>query len=490
MTDSVAGTFTAAYGPDGELTTETLPGGYTLNLSFNEVGEDTARLYTRDSDGTILLADTVDYSTHGQIVHHSGTAGDTTERNHVYDKTGRLVRTDDTAADETCTRRAYTLDANSNRTGLATSTGTAGTGCTDTGATTVTNTYDSADRLIASGVSYDASGRTTTQAGGATIEYYAHDLLRRQTTGTQRQTWGLDAAGRLASWTTERQNTDGTWSQTGQKANHYGSANDSPDWVAEDSSGTISRNVRGLTGTLEAITGATDGTSLQLTGIHGDIGVTLPLDPTKAPTVLRQDEYGNLASGSATARYGWLGSELRSSETPTGAILMGVRLYDPSQGRFLSMDPVLGGSDNAYEYASADPVNQVDLNGKWHRWRTKYYFWGKAVGHSWSYWDSWGWDAGWHTGSSVRIYFNWWATKKLANEGPYLLGAWGFIAAVVAAINVYAGAIAAILGVHLALIVWAAYRAKERSKCLKVFATSKWVGSYPVSSLYYSYVRC
>jgi len=490
MTDSVAGTFTATYGPDGELTSETLPGGYTLKLGFNEIGEDTSRIYTRDADGTIVLADTVDYSTHGQIVHHNGTAGDTTEQTYAYDKAGRLTRTDDTAADETCTRRAYTLDANSNRTGLATSTGAAGAGCTDTGATTVTSTYDSADRVIATGVAYDAFGRTTTQANGTTIEYYANDLVRRQTAGTQRQTWNLDAAGRLASWTTEQQNTDGTWSQTAQKTNHYGSSIDSPDWVAESSTGIITRNVRGLTTKLEAITAATGGTVLQLTGIHGDIGVTLPLDTTQAPSVLRHDEYGNPVTGSATARYGWLGGEQRSSETPTGAILMGVRMYDPSQGRFLSMDPVPGGGDNAYEYAGADPINQTDLDGKWHRWRTKYYFFGKVVGHTWSYWDSWGWDAGWHTGASVRVYFNWWATKKMANEGPYILTIWGFISAVIAVINIYAGAIAAIYGAYAALIVYWAYRAKERGKCLKLFTTSKWVGTYPVSYISYSYVRC
>lgn len=490
MTDSVAGTFTAAFGPDGELTTETLPGGYTLNLGYNEIGEDTSRVYTRDTDGMIVLADTVDYSTHGQIVHHNGTAGDTTEQNYLYDKAGRLTRTDDTAADETCTRRAYALDANSNRTGLSTTAGAAAGGCTDTGATTVTSSYDSADRLVGTGVAYDAFGRTTSQASGTTIEYYANDLVRRQTAGTVRQTWSLDASGRLAGWTTEKQNTGGTWTQTAQKTNHYGSSNDSPDWVAEDTTGIITRNVRGLTGKLEAITAASGGTVLQLTGIHGDIGVTLPLDTTQAPTVLRQDEYGNPIAGSATARYGWLGGELRSSETPTGAILMGVRLYDPSQGRFLSMDPVPGGSDNAYEYAGADPNNQVDLDGKWHRWRTKYYFWGKVVGHSWSYWDYWGWDAGWHVGSSTRVYFNKWATNKMANEGPYILTIWGFVAGVIACINVYAGAIVAIYGLYAALIVYWAYRAKERGKCLKLFTTAKWVGSYPANYINYSYVRC
>jgi hypothetical protein len=43
---------------------------------------------------------------------------------------------------------------------------------------------------------------------------------------------------------------------------------------------------------------------------------------------------------------------------------MGVRSYVPSLGRFISTDPVAGGSANAYDYANADPVNQFDLNGQ------------------------------------------------------------------------------------------------------------------------------
>ena len=43
---------------------------------------------------------------------------------------------------------------------------------------------------------------------------------------------------------------------------------------------------------------------------------------------------------------------------------MGVRLYNPATGRFLQVDPVLGGSDNPYDYARHDPVNIFDLDGR------------------------------------------------------------------------------------------------------------------------------
>ncbi|MFF7364607.1 RHS repeat-associated core domain-containing protein [Streptomyces sp. NPDC008125] len=368
-TDSVAGTFTAAYDSDGELATEALPGGYTLNVTQDETGTETSRVYTRDSDNVVVSSDTADHSAQDQTVDETGSNGQTRARSYSYDAAGRLTRADDTAPDGSCTRRDYTFDKNTNRTALATATSAGGTDCTTTGAATTAYTYDSADRLTTSGTVYDALGRTTTQATGATIGYYANDLVRTQTSGTNRQTWTLDAAGRLAAWTTETQAADSTWSQTGSKANHYGADSDSPDWTQETAS-AVTRNVQGIDGDLDAVTSATGDTVLQLTDLHGDTTVQLPLDTTKSATALSYDEYGNPENDSTAARYGWLGSKQRSSETVTGATLMGVRLYDPTTGRFLSVDPIPGGNANAYEYCTGDPINCLDLDGRfgWGKW--------------------------------------------------------------------------------------------------------------------------
>ncbi|GHF36317.1 hypothetical protein GCM10018783_00760 [Streptomyces griseosporeus] len=264
----------------------------------------------------------------------------------------------DTSTDAYCTMRTYTFDKNSNRTSRATATAAVNADCTTTGATTTTYAYDSADRLVNSGYVYDAFGRTTSRPG-VTLAYYANDLIHQETSGARRQTWTLDATLRLRGWTAES-NSSGSWTQTATKVNHYGSDDDSPRWITEASAGTVTRNIQGLDGTLAATSTKTGGVILQLANLHGDITLQLPADSSVAPTVLDADEYGNPRAGQPTARYAWLGGKQRSDETETGLTLMGMRLYDPSTRRFLSTDPVRGGSANAYEQVSCaiEPVSR------------------------------------------------------------------------------------------------------------------------------------
>jgi RHS repeat-associated protein len=360
VTDSVAGTFTATgHDADGNLTAETLPGGYALTQSYDPAGHATIRTYT-DSGGTPVLTDTADYTAGGLRAGHSENNGTTTASTYTYDNADRLTQAADDSGNS-CTTRAYTFASATSwdRTKLATD--TSSTDCADTTTTTTTtatHTYDSADRVSDTGYTYDAFGRTTATPDGTTLAYYTNDLVRQETTATTRQTWSLDALQRPASWTTQTL-SGSTWTTTATKSNHYADNTDLPAWTTEDTSGTITRDVDDLTGSLAATTDATGSTVLQLSDLHGDVTVQL----TIASTAVASHSYDEFGNSTTTTRYGWLGAHQRSAETPTGLLLMGVRLYSPADGRFLQTDPVPGGSQTAYDYAGQDPVNTSDVMG-------------------------------------------------------------------------------------------------------------------------------
>lgn len=360
--DSAAGTFTARYDADAAPVSGVLPGGYTMRQTKDTAGNLTARTYTRDGDGVTVMNDSIAVTAQGEWATHTGTPGQASNQAYTYDAVGRLTKVAD-SANGVCTTRTYTFDKNTNRTAQSTARSAPGAACTTAGATTATHTYDTGDRLTDTGHTYDALGRATAQPG-ATTAYHTNDLVRQQTAGNKRQTWTLDAALRFRGWTTETAEA-GTWSPTTSRLNHYGADGDNPRWIVENTAtGGTSRQVTAPTGNLAAVTTSTGTVALHLTGLHGDINVTLPLDSSQAPQVLDYDEFGNPKSGAAD-RYGWLGGHQRSSETPTRSILMGVRLYNPATGRFQSTDPVRYGSANAYDYADQNPVTNQDLTGLW-----------------------------------------------------------------------------------------------------------------------------
>ena len=68
-----------------------------------------------------------------------------------------------------------------------------------------------------------------------------------------------------------------------------------------------------------------------------------------------------LPSNSSVERY--TGRWDKQHDTTSGLIQMGFRPYDPTLGRFYAVDPIDGGSLNAYDYAAQDPVNGYDLSG-------------------------------------------------------------------------------------------------------------------------------
>ncbi|WP_432838080.1 LamG-like jellyroll fold domain-containing protein [Dactylosporangium sp. CA-092794] len=380
LTDSVAGTFTAGYSPDGQVIQVGYPGGLTrrdvLDASFNP----RQRSYTRDSDGTVVFAESVVENTQSQRVQHTYTGGSKT---YAYDRLGRLTSVSQVDAAATCTTREYTYDQRTNRSAKNVYAPAADGSCrTGTPDGTENHTYDSADRLTDTGYVYDAFGRVTAQPDGLQNTYFVNDLVASQQLGDTRQSWTAYPDQRLRAATREVL-ASGSWTSAPPIVNHYGDDTDRPRWITDSGTGEVSRNVSGVDGELAAVTSATGDVSLKLTDLHGDVVVSIDTALT-TPEIYSYDEFGVAAPGTAAPRYGWLGGALRSAEALDGVILMGVRLYAPSLGRFLQVDPQPGGSANAYDYCAGDPVNCSDLDGRWPNWVKKVGNGVKAAA-SWTY---------------------------------------------------------------------------------------------------------
>jgi RHS repeat-associated protein len=361
LKDSAAGSFTASYDADGQLVKRGLPNGLTAETIFDEVGAPTSLTYTKASSCGIScnwLNFTVERSIHDQILLENGSLG---RDEYSYDKLGRLVTARETPAGGTCTTRTYKYDKNSNREEMTSITGI-GAVCSSSGGTSKKYSYDSADRLLGEGITYDSFGRITNLpaefAGGKalTTEFFANDMVAAQSQNGVTNTFQLDATLR------QRQRLQAGGLE-GVEVFHYADPGDSPAWTQRGARWT--RSIAGFRGDLAAIQESGKEVTLQLTNLHGDVSATAAVSPTatELKTTLRYDEFGNPTGGSA-GRFGWLGGKLRRTELPSGIIQMGARSYIPQLGRFLSPDPIFGGSANAYDYADQDPINAFDLDGE------------------------------------------------------------------------------------------------------------------------------
>lgn len=369
------GTFVYAYSASGNIDSITYPNGLVANRDYNEIGDSTGLDYTQSGDK--LLGFTATVATDGRTIAQTSPAS---AQNFAYDGLRRLTKTADTR-DGACATRTYGFDASSNRTSFAAYAPDANGACqTSTATISKTSTYDSAGRITNTGYTYDRLGRTLTTpqsdagpsaAGALTATYHADDMVaslgQEVANGSggadsRIKTYAIDPIERVNAITSKKAGVE-----TERLRYRFSEDSDSPSAIDTSTDGgatwTTTRYVS-LPSIGLIATSLDDQTAWLVTNLHGDVVSSMTgFVSSSLDFYTETDEFGSVVSSGA-GRYGWLGAAQRSTDTLGGTTLMGGRLYSASIGAFLSVDPVLGGNATAYAYPQ-DPINKVDLDGRW-----------------------------------------------------------------------------------------------------------------------------
>jgi RHS repeat-associated protein len=330
VTDWLSGITTYTYDPAGRMTEIEYPNDVIGEFAYDDADRLTAIEYL---DGMTSL-ETISYVLNavGMRTSMTGSSGTT---DYTYDALYRLTEVEYPNSDLT----EYGYDAVGNRTSL-----------TIDGSTPITNTYNDANALTASGsdsYSYDENGNLETQTVNNVTTDYTWDAVNRLIElddGTTVASYDYNGVGLRVAKTVNSVTTDYTWDQTG-----IGQV-----IAIQD------EYVRGL-GLISQITGGGTPTYAHQDGLGS---VRLLTDSTAAAIGTETyDAFGESRSQTGSQMpFTYTGEQ---SDAESGLVYLRARFMDPKTGQFLSRDPIgfAGGDTNLYAYVKNNPARFVDPRG-------------------------------------------------------------------------------------------------------------------------------
>lgn len=340
--------FTASYDVGDRMTGVTYPNAMNASYTYNSVGEAITVEYAKTahcktSCNETWFKDSIVPSMHGEAISQTSTLS---SENYSYDSLGRLVETQETPAGKGCEVRLYAYDEESNRLSQTTRTpGTEGK-CSTSGGTTQSHLYDSAHRLIDSGVTYDVLDNVTKlpavdagkEEGELASTFYVDNQVERQVQNGETIKYFYDPAGRTRETISEGKTASTVMS-------HYSGAGEVPSWTSEGV-GKWSRIIIGIDGSLTAIQKNGEAPVLQIHDLQGDIVGTAAAGEsnTELFSTYNSTEFG-VPTNNKPPRYSWLGAGGVTSELPSGVSTQGGLSYAPQVARALQIeDPVPPGA--------------------------------------------------------------------------------------------------------------------------------------------------
>lgn len=361
------GPITAERNLDGAIVAENFPGNVRMERTLNTNGEAVAQNWkwtSGCSTSCAITSSSSELDAQGRIVRlDSDQSGDA----YTYDTIGRLKQSDDTRAG-ICKRVQYGYDQSSNRTSQSTTASASGNACGTGSTTSRTNTFDTADRITNSGYVYDVLGRTTaipaadSPNGSVTyVNYRTDDRPTQIWAGSTLQQLTYDPLQRIMADTTQATGLASTASKMMYGSDAQTASGKTGSWGSE-------RYIPDIEGNQVAMSNGSSAV-LYLSNLRGDVTATMNVGANSTTSRVEYTPFGQVAGSSGTLRTtglqpGFVGTAGAQAVANVGGYVhMGARVYNPSSGRFLQMDPITGGSANSYDYADQDPMNQLDLSG-------------------------------------------------------------------------------------------------------------------------------